>query len=492
MSTAEADVAIVGSGVSGLLVARSLLKAGRRVTIVERGELKTHAEQFRDRSYTVDMPSTRPNHETAPGSPDYPWDYVYGVGGSSLHWDAATPRFHPNDFRMRSRFGVMVDWPLSYAELLPYYRRAEQALAVAGARDHSPLPAHPFSPMDRLVAPHLAPYVPFPQARPTRPVRGNPACCGSATCELCPVDARFSALNGLADVIGHPHVDLRKGTVAARVRLDPGGRSAASLECLGRGNTPLSIRARTFVLAANGLENPGLLLRSGLDGAAVGRYLFDHTHRNVQLVVRARVSAGVGTTLSTGESRAFVDGPFRSRRSSALLSPYNPGVTLGELAVDAAVAGRNGRALRREVVDRWEHTLPIDTLLEDVPRAERRVTLSRRRDSFGLPLNRVAYPPEGPYERRGIGAVRDELERRLASLGIREIRVVEGRRGGHTLGTCRMGPPGEAVVDRDLRHHQVENLFVAGGSAFPTYSPAHPTLTISALAIRLGDHLAAA
>jgi choline dehydrogenase-like flavoprotein len=55
-----------------------------------------------------------------------------------------------------------------------------------------------------------------------------------------------------------------------------------------------------------------------------------------------------------------------------------------------------------------------------------------------------------------------------------------------------MGPPGEAVVDRDLRHHQVENLFVAGGSAFPTYSPAHPTLTISALAIRLGDHLAAA
>ena len=82
------------------------------------------------------------------------------------------------------------------------------------------------------------------------------------------------------------------------------------------------------------------------------------------------------------------------------------------------------------------------------------------------------------------------MRKRLATLGVREVETAPGPRGGHLLGTCRMGSGREAVVDSEMRHLDFENLFVAGGSAFPTYSPVHPTLTIAALALRLGDLLA--
>jgi choline dehydrogenase-like flavoprotein len=118
------------------------------------------------------------------------------------------------------------------------------------------------------------------------------------------------------------------------------------------------------------------------------------------------------------------------------------------------------------------------------------VTLATNRDSFGLPLNEVAYPAPTAYEKAGIERAVALIRRRLAPLGVRGIETGPGPRGGHILGTCRMGSGKDAVVDTEMRHLDLENLFVAGGSAFPTYSPVHPTLTIAALALRLGESLA--
>jgi glucose dehydrogenase len=503
VKTIEADVAIVGSGVCGLLSAWPALSAGRRVAMLERGALKTHAEQLTDGQWAADVPGAQPNDETAPGSPPYPWSYVYGVGGSSLHWDGATPRFTAADFKLRSAYGAMVDWPLSLSELEPYYVRAEQALGVAGApagagaaSDHPAppgargLPPHPLSPMDEAIAPHLRPFRPLPQARPSQPLQGRPACCGSATCELCPVDARFSALNGLAAVLEHPGLDLRRETVAARLRTAPGGRRVDAIEALGKGGERTLVRAKSYVLAASGFENPGILLRSGLGGGAVGRYLFDHAHTTLIVELRRDLSPGHGDTLSTGLSEAFREGDFRAKRSGAILIPYNPGAPLAPLLTAGVLAGKGGEQVRAGTLSTWSRQLPLDMLTEDVPQAGRRVTLSTRRDSFGLPLNLVAYPRSTRYELDGIEATAGLVRRALAPLGARGVEVAPGPRGGHILGTCRMGTGEEGVVDPELRHLAVENLFVAGGSAFPTYSAAHPTLTIAALALRLGDLLA--
>jgi choline dehydrogenase-like flavoprotein len=469
--------------------------------MLERGALKTHAEQVADGQWAADVPGAEPNNETAPGTPAYPWSYVYGVGGSSLHWSGAALRFAAADFEMRSRFGVMEDWPLRLAELDPFYAQAEAALGVAGApseRTGQPgpgipgartLPPHPLSPIDKAVAKHLQPFSPLPQARPSRPIQGRPACCGSAVCELCPVDARFSALNGLSAVLEHPGLDLRQQTVAARLRVGPAGE-VEGVETIEPGGARTLVRGRRYVLAANGIENPGLLLRSGLDGPAVGRYLFDHGHTTVTVTLREELEPGVGDSLATGLAETFREGGFRAERSAAILSPYNPGTPISPLLSEGIVARESGDAVRADALGRWRRTVPFDMLTEDVPRPERRVTLSPNRDSFGLPLNRTAYPPPGPYEAKGIDAAVAALRERLAPLGVEAIAAGPGPQGGHLMGTCRMGPPGRGVVDGEMRHLEIENLFIAGSSAFPTYAPVHPTLTIAALALRLGEQLA--
>lgn len=501
MKTVEADVVVVGSGVSGLLASWRPLQRGLRVAMVERGALKTHAEQVADGQWAAAVPGAEANNETAPGTPPYPWGYVYGVGGSSLHWSGAALRFAAADFEMRSRFGVMEDWPLSLAQLEPFYAQAEAALGVAGAPSAGSTPAglgipgakalppHPLSPIDKAVAPHLEPFLPLPQARPSQPIQGRPACCGSATCELCPVDARFSALNGLSAVLEHRGLDLRQQTVAARLRLGPAGE-VEGVETIEPGGARTLLRGKRYVLAANGIENPGLLLRSGLDGPAVGRYLFDHGHTTVTATLRKELEPGVGDSLATGLAESFREGGFRSRRSAAILSPFNPGTPIGPLLSDGVVACDSGDDVRAAALSRWRRTIPFDMLTEDVPRPERRVTLSPNRDSFGLPLNRTAYPPPGPYETAGIDAAVAALAERLAPLGVEAIEAGPGPQGGHLMGTCRMSTAGEGVVDAELRHLEVENLFVAGSSAFPTYAPVHPTLTIAALALRLGELLA--
>jgi choline dehydrogenase-like flavoprotein len=502
MKVVEADLAIVGSGVCGLLSAWPPLQAGLRVAMLERGALKTHAEQLVDGQWEANVPGATHNDQTTPGTPPYPWSYVYGVGGSTLHWDGATPRFSATDFKMRSTYGVMVDWPLSLEDLLPYYHQAEQALGVAGApgdiaRGSGPglpgaraLPPHPLSPMDRTVAPYLSPFRPLPQARPSRPLQGRPACCGSATCELCPVDARFSTLNGLSTVLEHPGLRLHEQTVAASLRTAPGGRAIEAIEAIDRHGGRSQIRAKRFVLAASGFENPAILLRSGLERPALGRYLFDHGHTTLTVKLRRDLRPGHGDSLSTGLSEAFREGRFRSRYSAAIASPFNPGASLGPLVAAGVEARQEGKQVRTEALADWKRTLPLDVLTEDVPQTKRRVTLAAHRDSFGLPLNSIAYPGPTRYELDGIAHVAAQVRRLLAPLGARDVEATPGPRGGHLLGTCRMESEGDGVVDAQMRHLDCENLFVAGGSAFPTYGPVHPTLTIAALSLRLGDLLA--
>ena len=494
MTATDADVVVVGAGFAGLLVARELVAEGRSVTVLERGTRLSHRQQIENRAHEVVVPTTRHNDEAAEGT-DYAWLYTYGVGGSSLHWTGVAPRLMPSDFELRSRHGVGRDWPVSYSELEPFFEEAEQTLSVAGGpnpvfgRAYSPpLPPHPLSPVDEAVALALEPFYTLPQARTSRRVGGRAACCGATTCELCPVDARFSMLHVLDDGLGaSDRLELRELTAVARLRRE-GSRTAAVETIDGEGRRG-ALQAETVVLAANGLENPGILLRSGLDGPDVGRWLFDHSHRLLDFQLDRRVPHGHGAALITGVSYAYAEGQWRSERGGQLVLPFNPGLSFNHDIAEAIVAGRDGAELRDDIRERYSRTLVLDTVGEDLPRRERRVELSPRKDDLGLPLNRVSYPQDTGYIALGRRAMYADLERRLRPFGARLVRARRMGEGAHTLGTCFMGE-GSGVVDRDQRHHEIENLYVTGGSAFPSYSSHHPTVTICALAIRLGRMLA--
>lgn len=493
------DVAVVGSGFAGLLTARELVNRGREVMLIERGGRRSHVEQLEEGSsghsaFEVDSPTAAHNHEEHEDTP-YPWDYLYAVGGSSLHWGGVTPRFLPADFELRSRYGVAIDWPIGYRELEPFYGAAERALGVSAGDapyprgDRSVLPPHPYSPIDQMVRPLLQPYYPLPQARPTRSIGGRPACCSSGRCTLCPVNAKYTCLHTIEDegLFERDNLELRAEAVVARVRMR-GGR-ATELECIGRDGNRFAVRAKTVVLAAAGLENAAILLRSGLEGRDVGRWLMDHQHRVFVVRLDRPARPGQGTTISTGISYAYADGPWRSERASLIVYPENRGLNMSPDLIRAVTDGRAGRRVQRQLRAKFDRRLLLDTLGEELPIRERFVRLSANKDSFGLPRNLVHYPRESDYLLASYRHLRGEIEGRLRPLGAR-VDSTYTYGGAHLLGTCRMGEA-DGVVDPNLRHHDVDNLYVVGGSAFPTYSAVHPTLTASALAIRLGRHLAA-
>ena len=201
--TRSADVVIVGSGVAGSLVAAQLAKAGLKVLILEAGPrvqrqaalaqyrdalIKIPEAPYPDTPYAPRPKSDDPDHYyLQDGKDKFGSTYLRQVGGTTWHWLGTTLRFVPDDFKLRSRFGVGVDWPLSYDDLEPWYCEAERELGVAGDPNADlnaprskpyPLPPIPLSYADQRIAAAVAGTAytvqPTPQARNSQRVRQSP------------------------------------------------------------------------------------------------------------------------------------------------------------------------------------------------------------------------------------------------------------------------------------------------------------------------------
>jgi choline dehydrogenase-like flavoprotein len=468
------DLILVGTSfASSFFLMEYARRAPRhRVLVLERGPMLTHAEHG-DRQYELEQES-RGMYVNA--TPWKPWVFRVAFGGSSNCWAACTPRLTPEDFQMRTRYGVGVDWPITYDELERYYCDAEDAMAISGPLDGGrwprsrpyPQPPHRFSDPDRLLRkadPGL--WFEQPSARPTRQTAsGRAVCCATGVCHQCPIDSKFTVLNELKHLYDAEGVELRVGARVTEV--EHAGGIATGVRWI-EGGREMRANGALVGLGANAIFNPHLLLRSGLDGPEVGKGLVEQASMWVELDLNGVDGFG-GSTLITALGYPLYDGPHRAVRAGALIESRNAPVSL------------------RDVRNRWRQYLALKVIFEDLRQPQNAVTLSAEDPD----RPRVVFVSHSSYTQAGIASLPDVMPHVVRALPVEDMRFIPEptRTEAHVQCTTPMGAdPATSVVDRDLRHHRLRNLLVLGASVFPTCPPGNPTLTLSALSLRAAERL---
>jgi len=590
------DAIVVGSGISGAIIANELSRAGNRVLVLEGGPggdrtlagyeeylSRFYATAFKDNqspyppNANAPMPRSTDSRWIRPGQPDssayivqngpFSTDTTYTrvLGGTTMHWEAKTIRMLPEDFEMRTRHGQAEDWPIKYEHLAPYYRKAEHEIGVsADVEDQQflgvtfdpgyvyPMRGLPLSYLDRMVAKGVdgtrvrldgeefeLKIRPFPQGRngipnpaydngkgyvpvgavSTHQVEEGGRCQGNNNCvPICPVQAKYNAAKTLAKALQTGRVDLLPQSVASRIHIDSGTGRVTHIEyktyrdAVSREHTTGTARGRIFVLSANAIENPRLMLASGLTSTSglVGRNLMDHAYL-LNWALMPEVCGTMRGTVCTGGIVALRGGGFRRRQAAFSVDIHNDGwgwavgSPLSDLVEMVDSQNKFGPALRRDLVDRITRQLLLAFMIEVLPNQSNRVSVDPNyRDQLGNMRPVISYTvPE--YTMRGIAYARQFARRIFQRLGAADwtsynpddygYLTYEGegyviRGGNHLAGTHVMGTSkSNSVVDTHQRSWDHENLYLVGGGSMPSIGTANTTLTIAALCFRSATHM---
>jgi choline dehydrogenase-like flavoprotein len=494
------DMAIVGAGAGGLVLAQRLARARWKVVVLEKGPFWDP-----DRDWVSD--------EKGAGSLYWTDERIIsgadpiemgknnsgiGVGGSMTHFAGYVPRLHPSDFEVRTRDGVGADWPISYWDLKESFERVELELPVAGqdwpwGDPHSyPHAAHPIAGAAAVAWAGARKYGIEMRVGPvsiTNGVFGNrPHCIYRGFClQGCKVNAKASPLiTHLPDGIEYG-VEVRADSMATRVEVDERGR-ATGVAYVHDGIEHFQA-AETVAICGYAIETPRLLLNStsrrfpnGLanDHDQVGRYVM--VQGATQVAARfpelLRMYKAPPPEISseqfyeTDEARGFARG-----FSIQTISPLPIG-----WAEHVTAEGHWGQALREYMRD-YNHWSTLGVLCELLPQAENRVTLADTKDRYGLPVANFSYSL-CENDKRNIAYATKVMQEIWDGANAQDTLTID--RYAHLVGGCRMGfTPEDSVVDSSHRVWGVPNLFVADGSVLPTQGSANPALVIMALSDRL-------
>ncbi len=494
----EVDLAIVGCGAGGSVLAQRLARRGWRIVVLEAGPFWDP-----DTDWVSDEEGAHHiywNANRIVGGED-PVELGrnncgHGVGGSMVHFAGYAPRFHPSDFETLTRDGVGADWPIAYADLKAHYEELEAELPVAG--QHWP-----------WGDPHGYPHGPHPigaaaervwegaracgiemRVGPVAITNGTfgnrPHCIYRGFClQGCKVNAKASPLiTHVPDALEYG-VEIRADCMATA--LEMGADGACTGVTFVHGGRERRQRASAVCVAGYAIESPRLLLNSGVGngGDQVGRHVMVQGASQVagRFPETLRMYKGPPPEVSseqfyeTDEARGFARG-----FAIQTVSPLPVGWAEHVLA-----DGHWGKAMREYMRD-YNHWAVVGALSELLPLPGNRVTLADERDAFGLPIARFDYT-QCDNDRANIACTKRIQTEILEAAGAQDLLTID--RYAHLVGGCRMGTsPENSVIDADHRVWGVPNLLVCDGSVMPTQGSANPALTIMALASRLGERLA--
>jgi choline dehydrogenase-like flavoprotein len=471
------DVVVVGTGFAGAFFLMRYLQrapASARVLVLERGRADPKPWQLENRLTS----SIAPEAVFVNTNPEKEWLTSPGFGGNSKCWWGGATRMMPGDFQLRSRYGIGIDWPLAYEDLEPHYNIAEEVISVSGPPD-SPMPrSRPFpQPPHILSDPDALLKKKFPdgwfhpataRARVATGTRG--VCCATGYCELCPVDAKFTVQNGLPHIYRDPRVTLLlEATVDA---IETAGGNASGVVYTRDGRSERA-DADMVVLAASALFNPHILLRSGITHPLLGKRLHEQMPVDVCINLNG-VKCYNGSTVICGNGYLFYEGEHRRDHAACLIETWNSPFFYG-------------RTPFRALSGRWTERVYMRFMFDDLPRDDNTVTVNAANPR----LAETRFNGYSEYAQKGAARVPSMVAKLAEALPVEDIESISlGRTTAHIQGTVVMGSdPLTSIVDRYLQHHQVRNLLVLGASAFPTASPAYPSLTVSALSLWAADHL---
>lgn len=520
------DVVIVGAGIAGAIVASRLAQAKKRVLILEAGPgIPTNRNDYLQRFYTapakvVESPypppvqapgQTDPSLQDAPrpttlvltNSPTPAWrdpsqsylTYQSGSlpfgstwervgGGTTWHWVGTCLRLIPDDFEMRTKYGVEADWPISYADLMPWYDEAEKVIGVAADQSaQDPLdkilglpygPGHQF-PM-RGIPPSVVDQIfsgalngtsfeglpvlvtPTPQGRNSQPYQGRRVCEGNTNCTpICPIQAKYDATVTLGDALQTGYVTLMPQTVANKVLVDANGR-ISGIQYLTyqdpttrQGAVQGTATGTLYVLAAHAVEVPKLLLLSATDalphGVAngsglVGCNLMDHpTYLSWGMMPQGRPMYPYRGPISTSGIESLRTGAFRSQRAAFRVEIGNEGwnwptgdpYTTTFDYIDGTNNGflnpqklrLSGAQLVETLNNLFTRQFRMAFLVEQEPQTTNRVVLSQTAtDALGIPRPEIQYNLS-PYTMAGFQAAAQAANQFISGLGAQSFTTLQ-------------------------------------------------------------------
>jgi choline dehydrogenase-like flavoprotein len=532
MAQTTFDAIIVGSGAGGGVAAYVLAANGWKVALLEkgrnpfptlgakrlRGNLYGNDEIKGARYFTFHDPLIEPRVFKINDMAEYKVGEIQGlgvcVGGGTVQYDGDHPRLQRYDFRLKTYFGEVagadvVDWPIEYKDVEPYFDEVERIIGVQGEaganpfeepRKPYPMPPGAQSKAENVLAKGarslgLHPH-PMPIAVNSIFYRGRPACANCGFCAWgCVINAKGStAVTAIRDALQTGNLTLIPDACVFRVDTEPSGGAATGVSYLDGEGKIQSVAGRHVVLACNALETPRLLLESagnahpkglGNGNDLVGRFLTFHVVFSVIGLFDFEIRSYRGRVIK----QAMADWTTPEGSVGGIRGGYTE---LGGQIHPVEFGKDLPWDVHKEMMvdGRWRRRIASVSMMgEDLPQYDNRVELDPVvKDVYGRPVIRVTYKYH-EHDRAMIATYMPKMEEVALAAGADDTMQIDmSEHYGvpdtkHLLGTARMGDdPTKSVCNKWGRLHEVENVWIADGSTWPTSAAFNPVNTQQALA----------